>query len=403
MKRLLVILLVIAVVVGISVVSQRRTVSTAEVVQTEGVSYQFIESTVLATGVLAYGDERSVRSEVTALVKAVLVDEGDIVTQGQRLIELESDALNTDLDSQKVTIALRKIEIERANLRLKTLKDQQVRLEKLYAQQATQISNLEDNMNQIRLAEVDIRMQEQLLVQARLSVDKVQEQINKTVIKAPADGLISALDIKAGEMAVAGGAGQPLLVMVDPDVIYTDIDVDEADIGGVEEGQRVKVFAVSFPDVAIEGVVQTIATSARTVPGRSALVFPVRVRIIETTGIHLRPGMSTRSEIIQPSDQENWVVPIEAIRDNAAVSALRAAGGDGMASMLDNRSGPEFSVFIYDSGRAKEVGVTLGKQDDRFQAILSGVSAEDLVITGPYRVLRALRDGDAVMLQAVGQ
>jgi len=403
MKRLLVILLVVAAVVGISVGSQWRTTTTAEIVQTEGVSYQFIESTVLATGVLAYGDERNVRSEVTALVKAVLVDEGDIVQQGQKLIELESDALNTDLDSQKVTIALRKIEIERANLRLKTLKDQQVRLEKLYAEQATQITTLEDNINQIRLAEVDIRMQEQLLVQARLSVDKVQEQINKTIIKAPADGLISALDIKAGEMAVAGGAGQPLLVMVDPDVIYTDIDVDEADIGGVLEGQQVKVFAVSFPDVAIEGVVETIATSARTVPGRSAVVFPVRVRIVETAGIRLRPGMSTRSEILQPSDTKNWVVPIEAIRDNAVTSALSAAGGDGMASMSDERSGPEFSVFVYQNGLAKEMGVTLGKQDDRYQAVLSGLSAEDLVITGPYRVLRALRDGDAVQLDSADQ
>ena len=285
MKRLLVILLVVAAVVGISVGSQWRTTTTAEIVQTEGVSYQFIESTVLATGVLAYGDERNVRSEVTALVKAVLVDEGDIVQQGQKLIELESDALNTDLDSQKVTIALRKIEIERANLRLKTLKDQQVRLEKLYAEQATQITTLEDNINQIRLAEVDIRMQEQLLVQARLSVDKVQEQINKTIIKAPADGLISALDIKAGEMAVAGGAGQPLLVMVDPDVIYTDIDVDEADIGGVLEGQQVKVFAVSFPDVAIEGVVET---NWRVILPSKILVNPLeKRRVCRLFSVHL--------------------------------------------------------------------------------------------------------------------
>lgn len=403
MKRILVILLVIAAVVGISLVSQKRTTSAPAVVQTEGVSYQRIESTVLATGVLAYGDERNVRSEVTALVKAVLVDEGDIVTQGQKLIELESDALHTDLKSQKITISLRQIEIERANLRLKTLKDQQVRLEKLYAQQATQISTLEDNINQIRLAEVDIRMQEQLLVQARLSVEKAQEQIDKTIIRAPANGLVSALDIKAGEMAVAGGGGQPLLIMVDPNVIYTNIDVDEADIGGVQEGQRVKVFAVSFPDVAIKGVVENIATSARTVPGRSALVFPVRVRILETAGIHLRPGMSTRSEIMQTSDEKNWVVPIEAVRDNAITNALSESGGDGVSSMLGSSSGAEYSVFLYENGVAKEVPVTLGRQDDRYQAVLSGLSADDLVITGPYRVIRVLRDGDAVLLEPTGQ
>ena len=49
------------------------------------------------------------------------------------------------------------------------------------------------------------------------------------------------------------------------------------------------------------------------------------------------------------------------------------------------------------------MGVTLGKQDDRYQAVLSGLSAEDLVITGPYRVLRALRDGDAVQLDSADQ
>lgn len=392
MKKALLLVLLVAVVVAISMYPRWKDTDTAVGVHTAFVASQLIESTVLATGILAYGESRSVRSEVTALVKSVDVKEGDLVIQGQRLVQLDSESIETDLSSQKVSIALRKIEIERSDLRLKSLQVQQGRLGKLYAQQATQISAVEDNRDQISLAQVDLRMQQQLLVQAELSLNKVQDLLNKTVIRAPVDGLISALDIKVGEMAVAGGQGMPLLVMVDPNVIYTDVEVDEADIGGVTEGQGVRVFAVSFPDVAIKGTVETIATSARNVPGRSTLVFPVKVRIADTYDIKLRPGMSTRSEILQPSDNEQLAVPIEAIRD----SSSSESGGDGVGSLMSSEDDAEFSVFLYDKGFARKVTVTLGQQDDRYQAVLTGLSLGDEVLTGPYRELRTLQDGDPI-------
>ncbi len=404
MKKFLFLLLLVAAVVALSVYPKWQKSDAVVAVQTAPVASQLIESTVLATGILAYGDSRSVRSEVTALVKSVAVEEGEEVTQGQELVQLDSESIETDLNSQKVSIALRKIEIERAGLRLKSLKSQQARLEKLYAQQATQISTVEENRDQISLAEVDLRMQQQLLVQAELSLHKVQDLLDKTVIRAPVDGLISALDIKVGEMAVAGGQGLPLLVMVDPSVIYTDIEVDEADIGGVTEGQQVRVFAVSFPDVAIMGVVETIATSARNVAGRNTLVFPVRVRIDDTYNIKLRPGMSTRSEILQPSDSKQLAVPIESVRDNSSANVLADAGGEGVANLMASTKGAGFSVFLYDNGIAREVTVTLGQQDDRYQAILTGLSLGDEVLIGPYRVLRTMRSGDPISrIPAEGQ
>lgn len=381
MKKLLVILVIVAAVVALSLYKARSGAPEQVSVQVFEVIEQPIESTVLATGTLTYGDERRVRSEVNARVIEVAVDEGDRVEQGQVLVRLDRQEFETDVSNQQTNVALRRIDIERAQLRIESLTIQLDRQLKLFQQNAAQATVIEDLKNQIAQADVDLKMQNQLLAQSLDHLRQAQKRLAKTVISAPVAGLVSALDIKEGELAVASGADVPLLTLVDPQQIYSEVDVDEADIGNVQLGLPVRVFAVAYLDTALTGTVTKIATSARQVPGKNSLVFPVEVAMAAQDKVVLRPGMSTRAEVLNRSTVSFPVIPIEALQDNAA------------------DEDPGYHVFVARDGVAVKVSVKLGPQDDRYQALTSGIEAGDSVISGPYRLVRTLKDGAAIILE----
>ena len=381
MKKLFVVLIIVAAIVALSLY-QARTGEPEQVrVQVFEVVEQPIESTVLATGTLTYGDERRVRSEVDARVIEVAVEEGDRVSKGQVLVRLDRQNFETDVSNQQTNVALRRIDIERAQLRIESLTIQLARQLKLFQQNAAQATVIEDLKNQIAQANVDLKMQNQLLVQSQDHLGQAQKRLAKTVISAPVSGLVSALDIKEGEMAVGSAADVPLLTLVDPEQIYSEVDVDEADIGNVQLGLPVRVFAVAYLDTALTGTVTKIATSARQVPGKNSLVFPVEVAMADQELVVLRPGMSTRAEVLNRSNISYPVIPIEALQDNAA------------------DDDPGYHVFVARAGIAVKVSVTLGPQDDRYQALTSGIETGDEVISGPYRLVRSLKDGDAIILE----
>jgi HlyD family secretion protein len=380
MKKLLIVLLIIGAVVALSLIGRENREPKADVVQVFDVIEQPIESTVLATGILSYGDERRVRSEVNARVERVEIEEGDRVEKGQVLIRLNQEDFETEVANQRTNVDLRSIDIERAQLQIESLNIQLDRQLKLFEQKAAQASTLDELKNQIAQAEVNVKMQRQLLEQSEYHLQQALKRLDKTVITAPVSGLVSALDIKEGEMAVSTGADIPLLTLVDPNQIYSEVDVDEADIGNVVIGQPVRVFAVAYLDTALEGTVTKIATSARRVAGKNSLVFPVEVEMAAQEKVVLRPGMSTRAEILNRTDVNFTLVPIEAVQEST-----------------DENAG--YAVFVVDNGVVKKVTVELGPQDDRYQAITSGLATGDQVVTGPYRILRSLQEDDLVTVE----
>src|SRR5690606_29967439 len=109
-------------------------------------------------------------------------------------------------------------------------------------------------------------------------------------------------------------AGSNLMTLSDPSGILTKVQVDEADIANVAREQHVSVFTAAYPDTALGGIVQSIATTARTAEGRQGLSFEVEIRLDEIPErVQLRPGMSARAEIYTATAEDVLAVPIQAI------------------------------------------------------------------------------------------
>ncbi|RPI63942.1 MAG: HlyD family efflux transporter periplasmic adaptor subunit, partial [Lysobacterales bacterium] len=165
-----------------------------------------------------------------------------------------------------------------------------------------------------------------------------------------------------------------------PASIHTEVNVDEADIANVELGQKARVFAIAYPDQPVDGVVESIAVSAKVAEGQQGQSFAIKIRLLDPEKITLRPGMTCRAEIFTATKGGVLAAPIQAIlvEEDLTTDAVTR------------------DVFVNRDGRAVKVAVQVGIADDTYQEIVSGLSVGDEVVTGPDRVLRALEDGDRI-------
>jgi HlyD family secretion protein len=170
------------------------------------------------------------------------------------------------------------------------------------------------------------------------------------------------------------------MTIANPASIQTEVNVDEADIANVEIGQKAQVVAIAYPDQPVEGVVESIAVSAKVATGQQGQSFAIKIRLLEPDKITLRPGMTCRAEIFTATKGGVLAAPIQAILVNEDLTT------DAVTR----------DVFVNRNGRAEKVSVTVGIADDTYQEIVSGLKPGDEVVTGPDRVLRALEDGDRI-------
>jgi HlyD family secretion protein len=148
-------------------------------------------------------------------------------------------------------------------------------------------------------------------------------------------------------------------------------------------GQKARVYAIAYPDSPVDGVVDSIAVSAKVATGQQGQSFAVKIRLVDPEKITLRPGMTCRAEIFTATKTDAIAIPIQAIQVEEDLSAGKS----------------ERHVFVVHGSRAARATVEVGLSDDTYQEIKTGVADTDEVITGPDRVLRALKDGDRVVVR----
>lgn len=380
-KKIALLLLIVALAITVPWLLNKRHIGKGLEVDIAAVEYTPIESQVLATGHISYSDERQLRSQVTAEVIEVTVEEGDRVTQGQILIKLDPEQYSAELDNVEANVAVRGIEIERAKLNVASLQRQVDRQQQLYEQNLIDAGTIESLRDRLALAIVDQKAALQYLRQAEAALEKAQDQLDKTIIRSPIDGIVSKLDIKVGEMAISSSLSAsttPLMTVADTTQIYSEVEVDEADIGRIAKGQLVRVYAVAHPDTELTSEVISIATSARQTENRSGLTFKVKVLITDQEAYLARPGMSCRAEIVTQRNEEGLSIPLEAILEDSELN--------------------EFYVMQVDGDIVRHQTVTLGDTDYSRQEILSGLEQGQQVVTGPLRTLRTLKDGDLIRI-----
>ncbi|HZE92128.1 MAG TPA: efflux RND transporter periplasmic adaptor subunit [Rhizobacter sp.] len=353
-------------------------------VEVEVVSERVIMPSILASGTLIYEGQVTLVSEIVGRVEAVLVKEGDVVTKGQLLLRLDAESSQAEIAQLLASQRQSELNMERQRVNRDSMSIRVRRYKVLREQGLIEATKYDELVTQKNIAEVELRTSREGVKQVEAQVKQSQQRLAKTEIRAPIDGKVTSVTIKAGETAVPSAvsiAGSNLMVISDTKSMYAEINVDETDIARIAIGQQAKIVPAAFPDKSLHGKVEQVAVTPRQNPGQ-ARNYPVKIRL-DPNDVAFHPGMSCRAEIATAkSDGANHLgVPVQAVEYEDAVR------------MTDKTKA---SVFVVQQGEAVRREVETGIADDQYIEVLSGLKRDETVIVGPPRTLRFLQDGEPV-------
>ena len=382
-RKLIVILFIVGAIVTIPFVLRTYFGADLKEVDVAVVSQRTISPSILASGFLAHEEEVMLSSEVIGKVAELMIEEGDSVKTGDLVLQVDDKNFLAGLEQSEAAVRINTIDIERQEVRVKNLERQYERSKSLYEEGLIGEQEYESLLNQLDLARIDFLSSKESLAQAEAQLDQVLDNLSKTQIISPIDGVVTSLDIKVGETAIASSTnipGSSLMTIANPESIYTEVLVDEADIANIEVGQRAEIVAIAYPDQPMQGIVRFIANTAKIATGRTGLSFVVKIDITNPGDVVLRPGMSCRAEIFTQQEQNVAAIPVEAIIFEEDRSELRS----------------EYFIFVNDNGIARKTKVEVGLSDDEYQELVSKIDDDIQIVTGPNRELRNLADGDQI-------
>lgn len=382
-KKLVLVLLLAGTVIALPYINRSVFGTDAKVVNVSTLSQRVISPSILASGFLAHEEEVMLSSEVIGKVSELFVEEGDTVTAGQLLLQVDDKNFIAGLEQSEAAERINTIDIERQEVRIENLSRQFERSRSLHERKMIGDNEFDNLKNQLDLARIDLKSSTERLTQARAQLDQVNDNLSKTKIVSPIEGVITSLDIKVGETAIASSTnipGSSLMTIANPASIYTEVLVDEADVANIQIGQRTEIVAIAYPDQPMQGVVRYIANTAKIAPNRAGLSFTVKIEITDAGDVTLRPGMSCRAEIFTRQDQEVVAVPIQALIFEEDRSALRS----------------EYFIFVNDGGIARKTKVEVGISDDEYQELMTTIDDSIEIVVGPDQELRHLLEGDRI-------
>jgi HlyD family secretion protein len=369
-------------------------------VYAEGASKRSISQTVKARGAVDPRVKVEISAHVIARIQKLFVKEGQEIQAGQPFLELERSQFEAACDNYKAQMAMARTAVARAEVALADARVRQERNRRLQEQGIVAIERVESTDLEARSAELELQRSKEAVAQADAGYRSALDELGKTTIYAPLSGRVIALNAEEGEVVVSGTMNNPASVIgtiADLSELLAEADVDETEIVAVKVGQSARVDVDAVADHAYHGRVVEIGSSGYSKPSQPDVNF-FKVKILLTDpDERLRPGMTTRVEIEVDTHADTLVVPIQAVVERRPLGADGKPLAESVGSTAEDK---EIKVVfvVDDKNLAHQRPVEVGLSDTTHVEIASGLAAGDKVVTGPYRSLKDLKDGDRVKI-----
>jgi len=385
-------------------------------VNAEFVELRDIIHKVNASGKIQPEEEVQITSTITGWITEITVLEGDTVQPGQHLISIDEKQYRPRYNQ-----ALSQVKSSEANLR--KVQSQMDRTKSLFSQKLISKQELEQ-------IEASYQMAVSQSEQANENLLSAEDELSKTRLMAPKYGIVTSLTKEVGEMAV-GGMFNPgvLMTVADLSRMEVEVDVNENDVVNIDVGDTSEIEIDAFPDAVFYGVVSEIAHTAQSLnmgSQQQVTNFKVKVKMI-TPPNKIRPGMSSTVNIISETIKDTISIPIQSLTSRPEnYSEIGNAKKNGKKYRRENKGDKDDNnesnsfaskkntidvVFVledkFDGETAPEGEkyavvrpVTVGISSENHYAVKSGVSENEMIVTGGYRVLsKELNHGTLVSVK----
>lgn len=391
-------------------------------VATEKVEKRTIVETVSASGKVQSETEVKLSSEVSGEIVELHVKEGDAVKKGQLLCRVRPDILQSgydravaSLNSQRATLASSQQQLRQAEASFRNTESKFKRNSELYKNKVISAAEFDAIRAEYEGAKANLESLRQGVIGSQFGVEQssaivkeAADNLARTTIYAPADGIISKLSVELGERVVgtAQMAGTEIMRISNLKAMEVSVDVNESDINRVSVGDDADIEVDAFQGKTFKGVVTEIASSASVVGTSADQVtnFIVKVRILDTPNESysiFRPGLSATVDI-HTEKVSGITVPIQSVttREEEKKETAKAenSGPDNGEKKEEKEAEPvKEYVFVYSNGKVKQVQVRTGIQDDTHILVTSGLKGGEEVVVRPFTAIsKTLKDGLAV-------
>lgn len=384
----------------------------AVTVRTEEVQRRNLVARVSATGHIEPKTSVDISADVSGRIVELTVEEGDDVEEGELLLVIDDARFRAALQRAQASLAdARAREVQargratQAQRNFERIRDLEERLpemvtdselEALRTEAEVQASLLESARHGVAMAQAGVR--------------EAEDQLAKTVIRAPMSGRVTRLNVERGETAVVGTMNNPgslLLTVSDLSVMEAVIEVDETDVPQIAVGDSVAVRIDAFGEREFVGRVTTIGNSSLTprseLSSDQAIDFEVRVTL-EGPDIDLRTDLSATADVITDVRNDVLSIPIIALtlvdRDEfEAMPNENLADASADTNASEARSDDVEGVYLVEGDVARFRPVEVGIAGDSYFEVVSGLEEGMEIVAGTFQAIRELSDGSTIRVE----
>jgi HlyD family secretion protein len=386
--------------------------------------FRTIIEKVPASGKIQPEMEVKISPEVSGEIVELKIREGEAVTKGQLLLKINPNAyvsaidrVKASLNSSEANLAVAKAQFIDAELKFERNKE-------LHKTGAISDLEFETSQSQFSVSKLNVASGEFQVNSAKASLKEAEENLRRTIILAPMDGIVSMLNIELGERVVgtAQMAGTELLRIADLENMEVVVEVNENEINKVNLDDEVEIEVDAYLGEMFKGRVTEIASSANLLSTSADQVtnFEVKIRILKSSygkfagnlgekRSPFRPGMTATVDIVTDIQNNILSVPIKAVttrKDTSSSRVSKYARGRNKEddySEMETDKEPFECVFLTVNGQAVLRIVETGIQDNNYIEV-KGLKEGEEVITGPYSaVSKTLRNKIKVEVVSANQ
>jgi HlyD family secretion protein len=386
-------IVIVSVVVGILSGGREKVVA----VQVEKVQRRDITQIVTGTGKIQPEVEVKISAEVSGEIVELPVKVGQKVKKGQLLVKIKPDFYVARKEAMEANLksALAQLDIAKANL--SKAESEFKRAEELYAKKLISDAEYEATRTAYTVAKAQYASASSAVEQARASLKQAQEDLAKTVIYSPIDGIVTQLNAEVGERVVGTSqmAGTVIMVVADLSKMEARVDISEVDVVHVSIGDTAILSVDALPEKKFKGVVYEISNAAKTKglgTQEEVVNFEVKIKILDKETV-LRPGMSVTADIETEKRYNVIAVPIQAV---TVRSVKKSSGGKNPESNDEKNTKDDMVevVFVVKDGVAKSVPVKRGISGETYVEIVDGLKGDEEIVVGSFKAInRELEDG----------
>jgi HlyD family secretion protein len=391
-------------------------------VQLARVRTEDITSRVRAPGKIEPMTQVKISADIMGKVTHLAVKEGDAVRKGQLLLQLDDTQRRADQVQARTALASAQSRQRDADATFRVSEANFQRQRALFEQKLLSQAEWDAATQAHESAREAAAAAREEVARSQSALLAAEDNLSKTRIVAPFDGVVSALYIEQGEIVIMGtmnNAGTQILTVSDLSRMLVKADVDETDVVDIRIGQKAKITVDALPDTSFPGTVTEIANTAkRSVTGveEGQTNFEVKV-VFDHTVPQVRPGMTADVDIETATHPKATGVPIQAVvvrtereleraqQKKGARAERKPKRSDALAAEEDTvgRKEKEITgIFVVRDGEAKFVPVRTGIASETMIEAFGDLKSGESIVSGPYKALRELKPNQKVKRETAG-